>query len=255
MHINEATPPLISHNISVAYRDRLALQNVSMRVEPGHFMAIIGPNGAGKSTLIKAAMSLMPSVTGTTTFFGKPLQEVRNRIGYMPQLAEVDWDFPTTVEDVVSMGTYGRLGWLRRPGSTQRQKVREVMEAVGITDLAHRQISQLSGGQKQRTFVARILAQDPDLFIMDEPFAGIDIASEQAIMDILKSLNRQGKTIVIVHHDLSSITQFATDVTILSDGKLITSGPVSECFTQETIACAYGISHALFNEGGSISND
>ncbi len=250
MNSSPTAPSFSTHQLSVAYRDNLALNDVSVSVNSGHFMAILGPNGAGKSTLIKAAMGLIPTLSGTASFFGQPLGKVRRRIGYMPQSAEVDWDFPTTVRDVVTMGTYGQLGWIRRPGPKQMRLVDNALEMVGLADLAHRQISQLSGGQKQRTFVARILAQDPEVLIMDEPFAGIDVASEQTIMTILRDLNASGKTIVIVHHDLSTVTSFATDVTVLQEGKVVATGPTSECFTAEVIGEAYGISHAIFETRG-----
>lgn len=161
----------------------------------------------------------------------------------MPQAAEVDWDFPTTVRDVVTMGTYGSLGWLRRPGAAQRRAVDAALEAVGITDLAGRQLSRLSGGQKQRTFVARILAQEPELYIMDEPFAGVDVASEQAIVEVLTGLRRDGKTVIIVHHDLSSVRRFCTWTTLLSEGRLVACGPLEESFTSANVARAYGLPH------------
>lgn len=228
-------------NLSVAYQDRLVLKNASLTVAPGEVMAILGPNGAGKSTLVKAAMGLIPTLAGTVSFFDGTLAQRRRRVAYMPQAADVDWDFPTTVRDVVTMGTYGRLGWWRRPGAAERTIVDEALEAVGITDLASRQISQLSGGQKQRTFVARTLAQGAELCILDEPFAGVDIASEQAITRVLTDLRARGTSIMIVHHDLSTVRRFCTSATLLSAGEVIATGPLDVSFTQANLHRAYGL--------------
>lgn len=233
--------------LSVAYHDRLALRNVTLDVPPGAVMAVLGPNGAGKSTLLKAVMGLVPTLSGDVSLFGRDLARSRRRVAYMPQTAEVDWDFPTTVRDVVSMGTYGRLGWWRRPGAAQRAVVDKALEAAGIPDLAERQISQLSGGQKQRTFVARTLAQEPDLYLMDEPFAGVDVASERAIAGVLDSLRQEGKTIVIVHHDLSTVRRLCTHSLLLSEGSLVSAGTLEESFTTEHLHRAYGLVDEALN--------
>lgn len=238
--INTDFPCQVSE-LTVAYHDRMVLHQVDLSLEPGSVMAILGPNGAGKSTLIKSALGLIPRLGGKVSFFGKPLSQVRKRIGYMPQSAEVDWDFPATVKDVVTMGTYGRLGWFKRPGATERKIVAECLEMLGIADLAERQISELSGGQKQRTFVARTLAGQPDLCVMDEPFAGVDIGSENTIMEVLKNLARQGKTVLVVHHDLGTVRKFCSAVTLLNDGRVVSSGNLREAFTSELISKAYGI--------------
>ena len=238
---DDVSTPCRIESLSVAYHDRVALRAVSLTVPPGEVMAVLGPNGAGKSTLVKAAMGLVPTLAGTVRFFGRDLDRARRRVAYMPQAAQVDWDFPTTVRDVVAMGTYGRLGWWRRPGAAERRSVEAALESVGIPDLAGRQISELSGGQKQRTFVARILAQDPDLYIMDEPFAGVNAASERAIVDVLLGLRQAGKTIVIVHHDLSTVRRFCSWATLLSDGSLVSTGPLEEAFTTEAVHQAYGL--------------
>ncbi|EEH64376.1 ABC transporter, ATP-binding protein [Gleimia coleocanis DSM 15436] len=232
--------PLSINNLTAAYHDRIVLHDVTMHLPAGEVMAILGANGAGKSTLIKAALGLVPPLAGETKFFGESLNKARKRVGYMPQSAEVDWDFPTTVADVVTMGTYGKLGWLKRGGATEKALVAKAMETVGITDLADRQISQLSGGQKQRTFMARILAQDPDLFIMDEPFAGVDAASEKAIVNALAELKNAGKTILIVHHDLATVKNFCTWATLLKNGQVVATGPLAEAFTAKNIHHAYG---------------
>ncbi|MCS4485071.1 metal ABC transporter ATP-binding protein [Gleimia sp. 6138-11-ORH1] len=232
--------PLTVSKLTAAYHDRIVLHDVNIELPAGEVMAILGANGAGKSTLIKATLGLVPPLAGETKFFGTTLNKARKQVGYMPQSADVDWDFPTTVYDVVTMGTYGKLGWLKRSGQKEKELVEKAMETVGITDLADRQISQLSGGQKQRTFMARILAQDPDLYIMDEPFAGVDVASEKAIVGALGKLKEAGKTLLIVHHDLSTVKDFCTYVTLLKEGQVISSGPLAEAFTTNNIHRAYG---------------
>ena len=239
--MHDVTTPCQVTGLSVAYHDRLALRNVTLDVPPGAVMAVLGPNGAGKSTLLKAMMRLVPTLTGRVRFFGQDLARSRSRVAYMPQTAEVDWDFPTTVRDVVTMGTYGHLGWWRRPGAAQRAVVEAALEAAGISDLAGRQISQLSGGQKQRTFVARTLAQEPDVYLMDEPFAGVDVASERAIAGVLDSLRQDGNTIVIVHHDLSTVRRLCTHALLLSEGDVVSVGTLEEAFTPEHLNRAYGL--------------
>lgn len=239
------TPPCVVKNISAAYRDRLALSGVSFTVPSGEIMAILGPNGAGKSTLIKAMLELIPRVSGKAEFFGKNLSRVRKRIAYMPQSASIDWDFPARVKDVVLMGTYTHLGWLRRPGKKEHQAALAAMEQLDISDLANRQISELSGGQKQRTFVARALAADADLLVMDEPFAGVDMKSEKTILQVLRSLASSGKTVLLVHHDLATVREFCSSVLLLREGNLVASGPLDTAFTAKNISQAYGIEGAL----------
>lgn len=240
-----STPPCVVENISAAYRDRLALSGVSFTVPSGEIMAILGPNGAGKSTLIKAMLELIPRVSGKAEFFGKNLSRVRKRIAYMPQSASIDWDFPARVKDVVLMGTYTHLGWLRRPGKKEHQAALAAMEQLDISDLANRQISELSGGQKQRTFVARALAADADLLVMDEPFAGVDMKSEKTILQVLRSLASSGKTILLVHHDLATVREFCSSVLLLREGNLVASGSLDTTFTAKNISQAYGIEGAL----------
>ena len=240
-----STPPCVVENISAAYRDRLALSGVSFTVPSGEIMAILGPNGAGKSTLIKAMLELIPRVSGKAEFFGKNLSRVRKRIAYMPQSASIDWDFPARVKDVVLMGTYTHLGWLRRPGKKEHQAAQAAMEQLDISDLASRQISELSGGQKQRTFVARALAADADLLVMDEPFAGVDMKSEKTILQVLRSLASSGKTVLLVHHDLATVREFCSSVLLLREGNLVASGPLDTTFTAKNISQAYGIEGAL----------
>ncbi len=243
-------PPCSVEHLSVAYHDKPVVKDVSLSIPPGSVTAVLGPNGAGKSTLLKAVMGLIPSLAGTVSFFGQDLGRARRKVAYMPQTAEVDWDFPTTVRDVVTMGTYARLGWWRRPGAAQRATAAQALERVGIPELADRQISQLSGGQKQRVFMARTLAQEPDLYLLDEPFAGVDVASEQAIMQVLRSLRDEGRTIVVVHHDLSTVRRFCTHAVLLSDGLLVAAGPLAEAFTPQTLHRAYGLSDEALMGGG-----
>lgn len=227
--------------LSVAYRTEPVLRNVDFVVPAGAVMGVVGPNGAGKSTLIKAMLDLVTPLTGVSEFYGRPLARVRQRVGYMPQSTSVDWDFPTTVRDVVLMGTYGRLGWLRRPRLSEKETAAAAMDHTGITDLADRQIGELSGGQRQRVFLARSLAQEPELFLMDEPFQGIDAKSQQAIVSVLHRLRQQGKTVVIVHHDLATVQDFCTHVTLLNQ-TVVSSGPIEEAFTSENLRTAYRVS-------------
>ena len=227
-------------NLSVAYRTEPVLLRVDVNVPEGVVMGIVGPNGAGKSTLIKAMLGLVKPLTGTSEFFGQPLSRVRGRVGYMPQSTSVDWDFPTTVLDVVSMGTYGTLGWMRRPGKRERDRALAALEDTGILDLASRQIGELSGGQRQRVFLARTLVQAPDLYFMDEPFQGIDAKSQQAILSVLQTLRERGKTVVIVHHDLATVSDYCDHVTLLNR-RVIASGPTDEVLTREYIRTAYDV--------------
>lgn len=186
-------------------------------------------------------LGLVPRLTGRVDFFGGPLDRVRHRVGYMPQHTSVDWDFPTTVADVVTMGTHGSLGLFRRPGRKERARAREAMARTGITDLADRQIGQLSGGQRQRVFLSRTLAQDPDLYLMDEPFQGVDIVSQQAIVDVLHDLRARGRTIVLVHHDLGTVPGYCDRVTLLNSGRLVASGEIDEVFTGQNLRITYGL--------------
>jgi manganese/zinc/iron transport system ATP- binding protein len=211
---------------------------VNFSVPVGSVMGVVGPNGAGKSTLIKAMLGLLTPLTGTAEFFGRPLDQVRHRVGYMSQSANVDWDFPTSVIDLVTMGTYGELGWIRRPGKAERVRAMAALEQTGIPELASRQIGELSGGQRQRAFLARTLVQAPDLYFMDEPLQGIDSKSQHAMVDVLKDLSAQGKTIVIVHHHLATVRDYCDHVTLLN-GSVVASGPADKAFTRENIRTAY----------------
>lgn len=234
-------PVARARGLSVAYHAEPVLRGIDLSVPAGVVMGVVGPNGSGKSTLLKAMLGLVPRLTGQVEFFGEPLDRVRRRVGYMPQHTSVDWDFPTTVADVVTMGTYGSLGLFRRPGRKEHARAREAMDRTGITNLADRQIGQLSGGQRQRVFLSRTLAQDPDLYLMDEPFQGVDIVSQQAIVDVLHDLRAQGRTIVLVHHDLGTVPDYCDRVTLLNSGQLIASGALDEVFTGENLRITYGL--------------
>lgn len=234
-----AFPPLFIRDLTVAYDNKPVLWDVDLDVPDGSLMAVIGPNGAGKSTLIKSALGLTPRAAGTVRIFGEDLRLNRRAVAYVPQRSGVDWDFPTDALDVVTMGTYGRLGWLRPPGRREREKAMECLEMVGMADFARRQISRLSGGQQQRVFLARALAQDARLLIMDEPMAGVDATTEAAVLGILHSLRDQGRTVLVVHHDLETVADHFDHVALLNV-KLIAAGATAQTLTAENLALAYG---------------
>ena len=227
------------NDLTVAYRDRPVLWDIDVVVPPGVLMAIVGPNGAGKTTLIKAILGLVRPAAGDVAIFGAPYEEQRRLVGYVPQRGSVDWDFPTTVLDVVMMGRYGALGWFRRPGRAERDAAMRALDQVGMADLHERQISQLSGGQQQRVFLARALVQDAAVYIMDEPFQGVDARTEHAIVALLQELRAKGKTVVVVHHDLQSVPEYF-DWVMLLNVRRIALGPVSEVFTDENLRLTYG---------------
>jgi manganese/zinc/iron transport system ATP- binding protein len=231
--------PLEVRDLTVAYREKPVLWDVDLQVPAGRLCAIVGPNGAGKSTLIKAVLGLVPKASGQVRFFGQSLADARAQIGYVPQRGSVDWDFPTSVLDVVMMGLYGKLGWFKRPGPREREAALRCLEQVSLTEFAGRQISQLSGGQQQRVFLARALAQDANLYFMDEPFAGVDAVTEEAILKVLHELKQHGKTVVVVHHDLQTVRDFFDHLTLLNV-QVIASGPTDETFTPENLKRTYG---------------
>src|SRR6266571_5320939 len=200
--IEPGVPPVEVHDLTVSYDKKPVLWNIDVAIPEGQIIGIIGPNGAGKSTLIKAIMGLIPAESGWVKIYGESLARQRRLVGYVPQRESVDWDFPVTVRDVVLMGTYGRLGLFRRPGRAERELCDCCLEQVGMTQFAGRQIANLSGGQRQRVFLARALAQDSQIYLMDEPFAGVDAATEAAIIELLRSLKEQKRTLLVVHHDL-----------------------------------------------------
>ena len=232
-------PVILIEDITVAYQEKPVLWDIDLEVPQGVLMAIVGPNGAGKTTLMKTILGLVKPAAGTIKIFGKSYHEVRKRIGYIPQRGSVDWDFPTTVLDVVMMGSYGSLGWIRRPGKNEKRRSLEALERVGMSDFTNRQISQLSGGQQQRVFLARALLQDADVYFMDEPFQGVDATTERAIIAILKELRGQGKTVLVVHHDLQTVPEYFDWVTLLNVRR-IASGPVKEVFTESNLRLAFG---------------
>ncbi|MFT6675035.1 MAG: manganese/zinc/iron transport system ATP- binding protein [Sulfitobacter sp.] len=234
-----ADSPLAIRGLTVSYGQKPAVFSVDMTVEPGKMTAIIGPNGAGKSTMLKAALGIIKPLAGTTTVFGKPVSVQRNRIAYVPQRASVDWDFPTRVIDVVLMGLYPQLGLLGRVRPAHRAKAEDCLARVGMQDFATRQIGQLSGGQQQRVFLARALAQDAELYLLDEPFAGVDAATEKAIIAVLKSLRDAGKTVVAVHHDLSTVAEYFDNVFLINTRR-IAEGSVVNTFVSRHLQDAYG---------------
>jgi manganese/zinc/iron transport system ATP- binding protein len=233
------TPAIEVTDLTVAYGERPVLWDVDLTVPPSTLMAIVGPNGAGKTTLIKAILGLLPIAAGQVLIYGQPYSEQRRLVGYVPQRGSVDWDFPTSVLDVVTMGRYGALGWFRRPGRGERAQALDALTQVGMADYANRQISQLSGGQQQRTFLARALVQDAQVYFMDEPFQGVDATTERAIVELLKSLRAAGKTVVAVHHDLQTVPEYFDRVTLLNVRR-VASGPVDEVFTDENLRQTYG---------------
>lgn len=226
-------------DLTVAYGEKPVLWDIDMSVTKGILMAIVGPNGAGKTTMIKSIMGLIKPVAGQIKIFGKPLSEQRDKIGYVPQRTSVDWDFPTTVIDTVLMGQYGALGWFKRPGKKEKEKALKALEKVGMENFQDRQINQLSGGQQQRVFLARALGQDTDIYIMDEPFQGVDAMTERAIVEILQELRATGKSVIVVHHDLQTVPEYFDWVTMLNVRR-IASGPVEEVFTEDNLRLAYG---------------
>lgn len=225
-------------DLTVAYHHNPVLWDIDLTIPEGVICAIVGPNGAGKSTLLKAILDLIPVSSGSVEFYGKNLKEMRREVAYVPQRSEVDWDFPTTVLDVVMMGSYGKLGWIKKPGRAEREAAFVALKKVGMTEFADRQISELSGGQKQRTFIARALVQDASLLLMDEPFAGVDAATEQAILAVLRELQQQGKTLVIVHHDLLTVKAYFDHVVLLNV-HTVADGPVKTTFTDENLEKAF----------------
>ena len=232
------THPIAIRNLSVTYRTEPALWNIDLDLPEGNMIAIVGPNGAGKSTLIKAVMGLVPITAGKVNVYGKSYSKQRSKVAYVPQRGSVDWDFPTDALDVVEMGLYGKLGWLRRPNSHTREKARECLDKVGLGEYANRQIGQLSGGQQQRVFVARALAQDPQIYLMDEPLNGVDAITEKTILSILENLRKEGKTIVMVHHDLQTVDKYF-DWVVMLNRSLVTTGPIKEVFTKDNLDKAY----------------
>ncbi len=241
------TLPLSVYDLTVAYYRKPVVWDVTFDVPPGKLVGIVGPNGAGKSTLLKAIMDLIPRSSGRVRVFGESYRENRQRVGYVPQRESVDWDFPVSALDVVAMGLYRQIGWLRPVRKAHRERALWAMERVGISELAHRQISHLSGGQQQRTFLARALVQDADLYLMDEPFAAVDAATELAIVDVLRELQSTGKTVLVIHHDLQTVAQYF-DYVMLLNMRVVAYGPTATAFTPENLQKTYGGRLTLLDE-------
>lgn len=244
--------PLRTSQLSVNYDKTPVLWDITLSVPPGLLVGIIGPNGAGKSTFIKTALGLLTPISGKVEFFGEPLKKARQRIAYVPQRETVDWDFPITVKELVLMGRYGKLGLFRYPRAADIAAAQHCLEMVGMSQYANRQISQLSGGQQQRVFIARALLQDADIYFLDEPFAGIDLASEMIIMNLLRELRDKGKTIFVVHHDLNTVESYY-DWLIMLNMRLVACGPTKEVFNPKMLYAAFGKSIALFDEAIRLS--
>ncbi|WP_339165239.1 metal ABC transporter ATP-binding protein [Siminovitchia sp. FSL W7-1587] len=243
--------PLKVENITVAYHKKPVLMEVGFSVPEGKLISIVGPNGAGKSTLIKAILGLVPRASGTVEIYGKPYRSQRKLVGYVPQRGEVDWDFPTNALDVVLMGRYGHVGWVKRPSKKDTAFAEECLDKVGMSAYAGRQISQLSGGQQQRVFLARALAQDATIYFMDEPFVGVDAATEKAIITLLDELKSQGKTVLVVHHDLQTVPEYF-DWTLLVNKRLLEAGPTESVFTVENLQKTYGGRLAFLEKGTAL---
>jgi manganese/zinc/iron transport system ATP- binding protein len=244
-----AVPVLDVHDVTVAYHRKPVIWDIDLTINTPQLVGIVGPNGAGKSTLIKAILGLVPMASGRVSIYGKPFKRQRRLVGYVPQRESVDWDFPVSVFDAVLMGTYGELGWLRRPGRKQKAWARECLEQVGIADLETRQIGQLSGGQQQRVFLARALAQKAEIYFMDEPMAGVDAATERVIFALLRQMRDDGKTVIVVHHDLRTIAGYFDEVVLLNM-RLIASGPVDEVFTNDNLRKTYGGRLGILEDAG-----
>ncbi len=234
-----ADAALATRGLTVSYGDKPAVFSVDATFPAGSISAIIGPNGAGKSTMLKSALGVIPRLSGEVLIFGQPIDKARARVAYVPQRASVDWDFPTTVKDVVEMGHYRKVGLLGRLSGALAQRTLDSLDRVGMADFAHRQIGQLSGGQQQRVFIARALAQNADLYVLDEPLAGVDAATERAIIDVLRLLKEEGKAVIAVHHDLSTVREYFDHVFMINVRR-IAEGPVATAFNTETLQAAYG---------------
>lgn len=233
-------------DLTVAYDSKPVLWDIDLKIPKGQLVAVVGPNGAGKTTLIKAMLGLIKPVTGMVRFLDgtSPIGTLKNQIGYVPQSGSVDWDFPATVQDVVLMGCYGKLGWIRRPRKADIELTKQTLQKVGMQDYASRQISQLSGGQQQRVFLARALAQEAEVYFMDEPFKGVDAQTERAIVSLLKELKNQGKTVVVVHHDLQTVLDYFDWVTLINL-RVVANGPVKMVFHEENLKKTYHSSGKL----------
>lgn len=238
--------PLAIQDMTVAYHRKPVLWDIDYQAPRGKLIAIVGPNGSGKTTLIKSVLDLVPRASGRVEMFGESYKSQRHRVAYVPQRGSVDWDFPVNALNVVAMGLYRKIGWCRPVTSKYRRMSLEALKRVGMADYARRQISQLSGGQQQRVFLARALAQDADLYLMDEPFAGVDAATERAILEVLQDLRTSGKTAIVVHHDLQTVGEYFDEVVLLNM-RIVASGPTDMVFTAENLRATYGGKLALLD--------
>lgn len=238
-HDHSPLAPLSIHDMTVAYQRRPVLWDVDLDLPDGRLVALVGPNGAGKSTLLKACMGLIPRSSGEVLVYGKPFAKNRHLVGYVPQRESVDWDFPVSALDVAAMGLYREIGWFRPVRKQHQRKALAALERVGMADYAGRQISQLSGGQQQRVFLARALAQEARLYLMDEPFAGVDASTEKAIVTLLRAMKDEGRTVLVVHHDLQTVPVYFDDV-ILLNMRVVGFGPIQDVYTQENLRKTYG---------------
>ena len=231
--------PLAIHDLTVAYQRKPVLWDIELNIPEGRLVGIVGPNGAGKSTLLKACLDLIPRTSGWAHVYGVPYRKARHRVAYVPQRESVDWDFPVNALDVVAMGSYRRLGWFRRVNPAETKRAMEALDQVGIAHLAHRQISQLSGGQQQRVFLARALMQEADIYLMDEPFQGVDAPTERAIVGLFRELRTRGKCVLVVHHDLQTVPEYFDWVTLLNV-RSFACGPVAENFNESLLRQTFG---------------
>jgi manganese/zinc/iron transport system ATP- binding protein len=245
--VSDSTIPLSVHDLTVVYHRKPVVWDIDFEIPPGSLVGMVGPNGAGKSTLLKCVLDLVPKASGRVRVFGGSYPEHRHRVGYVPQRESVDWDFPVDVLDVVTMGLYRKIGWCLPVRRQHRLEAMSALERVGIADFAHRQISQLSGGQQQRTFLARALVQNADLYLMDEPFAAVDAATEKSIVAILQQLKEAGKTAVVIHHDLQTVREYF-DYVILLNMRVVAHGLTAEVFTNENLQKTYGGRLTLLDE-------
>lgn len=243
--------PLSIHDMTVAYHRTPVIWDIDYDAPVGKLVAVVGPNGAGKTTLIKAVLGLVPKASGQVQVFGKAYRKQRGRVGYVPQRESVDWDFPVNALQVVAMGLYRKIGWCLPVTRKYHRIAMEALDRVGMASYAKRQIDQLSGGQQQRVFLARALAQDADLYLMDEPFAGVDAATERAIVAILQELRTTGKTALVVHHDLQTVPEYFDHVMLLNM-RLVATGPVNSTFTEDNLRKTYGGKLALLDQVGHI---
>ena len=241
--------PLSIHDMTVAYHRKPVLWDIDYDAPMGKLIAIVGPNGSGKTTLIKSSLGLVPIASGRIRFFGETYKRGRQRVGYVPQRESVDWDFPVSALDVVAMGLYRRIGWCLPVTRKYKRIALEALDRVGLAAYAHRQISQLSGGQQQRVFLARALVQGADLYLMDEPFVGVDAATERAIVEILRELRSEGKTAMVVHHDLQTVAEYFDEVLLLNM-RIVAAGPIDEVFTEENLRKTYGGKLSLLEQVG-----